>query len=104
MFEKHIADLVQALVAGVGGVIAALLRKETHGLSETIIAGAGAMFLGFIVAKICRISGLNEDTAIILTSLSGWLGAERTSRYLEKAVKARLGFPDKDGDDEEKTK
>jgi len=96
MFEKHIADLMQALVAGIGGVIAALMRKETHGLSETIIAGAGAMFLGFIVAKICRISGLNEDTAIILTSLSGWLGAERTSRYLERMVTSRLGIPDED--------
>lgn len=92
MPDKHIADAIQALMAGAGGIIAALLRKETHTWSETLIAGAGAIFLGFIVAKICRVSGCNEDVSIIITSLSGWLGAERTSHYLEKWVARKLGL------------
>lgn len=92
MPDKHIADAIQALMAGAGGIIAALLRKETHTWSETLIAGAGAVFMGFIVAKVCRVAGFNEDISIIITSLSGWLGAERTSHYLEKYVAKRLGL------------
>ncbi len=101
MPDKHIADAIQALMAGAGGIIAALLRKETHTWSETLIAGAGAIFLGFIVAKICRVSGCNEDVSIIITSLSGWLGAERTSHYLEKWVARKLGLSE-DADQEGK--
>lgn len=92
MLERHIADLAQAAVAGIGGIIAALLRKETTGVLHTILVGAGAMFLGFIVAKICRISGFDEDTSIILTALSGWIGANRTSTILENVLKNRLGI------------
>lgn len=92
MFEKHVADLAQAVVAGIGGMIAALLRRETTGVFHTILVGAGAMFLGFIVAKLCRISGLNEDASIIFTALSGWLGANRTSNILESILKNKLGL------------
>lgn len=96
MFERHIADLAQAAVAGVGGIIAALLRKETTGILHTILVGAGAMFLGFIVAKLCRVSGLNEDMSIIFTALSGWVGANRTSNILETLLKNRLGLKAED--------
>lgn len=101
MPDKHMADAIQALMAGAGGIIAALLRKETHSWSDTLIAGAGAVFLGFIVAKICRVSGCNEDVSIIITSLSGWLGAERTSHYLEKFVARKLGLSKETEKDEE---
>lgn len=101
MPDKHMADAIQALMAGAGGIIAALLRKETHSWSDTLIAGAGAVFLGFIVAKICRVSGCNEDVSIIITSLSGWLGAERTSHYLEKFVARKLGLSKEAEKDEE---
>lgn len=90
--DKQVQDIAQATVAGLGGIIAALLRKETNGVWETLIAGAGAMFLGFIVAKVCRLAGFNDDTSTILIALSGWMGAERTSMFLQSWVRSKMGM------------
>lgn len=90
--DKQLQDIGQATVAGLGGIIAALLRKETNGAWETLIAGAGAMFLGFIVAKVCRLAGLNDDTSAIIIALSGWMGAERTSMFLQSWIERKTGI------------
>ena len=52
-------------------------------------------FVGFLVAKFCRATGVSEDLTYAFVGVSGWLGAARTIDYLERLIEARLGtrFP-----------
>lgn len=97
---RHLFDLAQGLIAGIGGVIAALMRKEAHNPKEIAFAAMGAVFLGFIIAKMCRVGGFDEDVSTIITALSGWIGADRTTAIIETFVKARVGAIIRETEDE----
>lgn len=92
MDEKNLTDAAQALLAGGGGIISALMRKDARNWKEALLEGLGATFLGFVVAKVCRASGIGEDMTIVFVALSGWIGAAQTSGVLQYALSKRLGI------------
>lgn len=71
------------------------MRREVSSWQTALLAACGAGFVGFLVAKFCRASGVSEDLTYAFVGVSGWLGAARTIDYLEKLIEARLGtrFP-----------
>lgn len=85
----------QVALAFFGGLIGALMRREASSWQTALLAAAGAGFVGFLVAKFCRATGVSEDLTYALVGVSGWLGAARTIDYLERLIEARLGtrFP-----------
>lgn len=94
-FDEWYATVAQAALAFFGGLIGALMRREVSSWQTALLAACGAGFVGFLVAKFCRATGVSEDLTYAFVGVSGWLGAARTIDYLEKLIEARLGtrFP-----------
>jgi len=94
-FDEWYATCAQAALAFFGGLIGALMRREVSSWQTALLAACGAGFVGFLVAKFCRATGVSEDLTYAFVGVSGWLGAARTIDYLEKLIEARLGarFP-----------
>jgi len=94
-FDEWYATGAQAALAFFGGLIGALMRREVSSWQTALLAACGAGFVGFLVAKFCRATGVSEDLTYAFVGVSGWLGAARTIDYLEKLIEARLGakFP-----------
>lgn len=94
-FDEWYATAAQAALAFFGGLIGALMRREVSSWQTALLAACGAGFVGFLVAKFCRATGVSEDLTYAFVGVSGWLGAARTIDYLEKLIEARLGtkFP-----------
>ena len=94
-FDEIYASVAQAALALFGGLIGALMRREVSSWQTALLAACGAGFVGFLVAKFCRATGVSEDLTYAFVGVSGWLGAARTIDYLEKLIEARLGarFP-----------
>lgn len=92
MDEKNLTDAAQALLAGGGGVISALMRKDAKTWKEALLEGLGATFLGFVVAKVCRAFGIGEDMTIVFVALSGWIGAAQTSGLLQYTLSRKFGI------------
>lgn len=94
-FDEWYAGIAQALLAFFGGLIGALMRREVSSWQTALLAACGAGFVGFLVAKFCRATGVSEDLTYAFVGVSGWLGAARTIDYLEKLIENRLGarFP-----------
>lgn len=93
--EAWYSGLGQVALAFFGGLIGALMRREASSWQTALLAACGAGFVGFLVAKFCRATGVSEDLTYALVGVSGWLGAARTIDYLERLIEARLGtrFP-----------
>lgn len=87
--------LGQVALAFLGGLIGALMRREASNWQTAFLAACGAGFVGFLVAKFCRATGVSEDLTYAFVGVAGWLGAARTIDYLERLLEARLGarFP-----------
>lgn len=94
-FDEIYASIAQAALAFFGGLIGALMRREVSSWQTALLAACGAGFVGFLVAKFCRATGVSEDLTYAFVGVSGWLGASRTIDYLEKLIEHRLGarFP-----------
>ena len=94
-FDEWYATCAQAALAFFGGLIGALMRREVSSWQTALLAACGAGFVGFLVAKFCRATGVSEDLTYAFVGVSGWLGAARTIDYLERLIEARLGarFP-----------
>lgn len=94
-FDEWYATCAQAALAFFGGLIGALMRREVSSWQTALLAACGAGFVGFLVAKFCRATGVSEDLTYAFVGVSGWLGAARTIDYLEKLIETRLGarFP-----------
>jgi len=94
-FDEWYATAAQAALAFFGGLIGALMRREVSSWQTALLAACGAGFVGFLVAKFCRATGVSEDLTYAFVGVSGWLGAARTIDYLEKLIETRLGakFP-----------
>lgn len=94
-FDEIYASVAQAALAFFGGLIGALMRREVSSWQTALLAACGAGFVGFLVAKFCRATGVSEDLTYAFVGVSGWLGAARTIDYLEKLIENRLGarFP-----------
>lgn len=94
-FDEIYASVAQAALAFFGGLIGALMRREVSSWQTALLAACGAGFVGFLVAKFCRATGVSEDLTYAFVGVSGWLGAARTIDYLEKLIETRLGakFP-----------
>ena len=94
-FDEVYASVAQAALAFFGGLIGALMRREVSSWQTALLAACGAGFVGFLVAKFCRATGVSEDLTYAFVGVSGWLGAARTIDYLERLIEARLGtrFP-----------
>lgn len=93
--DEWYAGLGQVALAFFGGLIGALMRREASSWQTALLAACGAGFVGFLVAKFCRATGVSEDLTYAFVGVSGWLGAARTIDYLERLIEARLGtrFP-----------
>jgi len=87
--------LGQVALAFFGGLIGALMRKEASSWQTALLAACGAGFVGFLVAKFCRATGVSEDLTYAFVGVAGWLGAARTIDYLERLLEDRIGvrFP-----------
>ena len=87
--------LGQVALAFFGGLIGALMRREASSWQTALLAACGAGFVGFLVAKFCRATGVSEDLTYAFVGVAGWLGAARTIDYLERLIETRLGtrFP-----------
>lgn len=90
-FDEIYASVAQAALAFFGGLVGALMRREVSSWQTALLAACGAGFVGFLVAKFCRATGVSEDLTYAFVGVSGWLGAARTIDYLEKLIEARLG-------------
>lgn len=99
-FDEWYATCAQAALAFFGGLIGALMRREVSSWQTALLAACGAGFVGFLVAKFCRATGVSEDLTYAFVGVAGWLGAARTIDYLEKLIEARLGtkFPRRTSD------
>ncbi len=82
----------QVVLAFLGGLISVLMRKEASTWQTALLGACGAGFVGFIVAHLCRATGLSDDWSYVFVGVSGWLGAARTISYLEQLFAARLGL------------
>ena len=93
--DSWYTGLGQVALAFFGGLIGALMRREASNWQTALLAACGAGFVGFLVAKFCRATGVSEDLTYAFVGVSGWLGAARTIDYLERLIEARLGtrFP-----------
>lgn len=91
--------LGQVALAFFGGLIGALMRKEASSWQTALLAACGAGFVGFLVAKFCRATGVSEDLTYAFVGVAGWLGAARTIDYLERLLEDRIGvrFPTRAG-------
>lgn len=90
--EAWYTGLGQVALAFFGGLIGALMRREASSWQTALLAACGAGFVGFLVAKFCRATGVSEDLTYAFVGVSGWLGAARTIDYLERLIEARLGM------------
>lgn len=93
--DSWYTGLGQVALAFFGGLIGALMRREASNWQTALLAACGAGFVGFLVAKFCRATGVSEDLTYAFVGVSGWLGAARTIDYLERLIETRLGarFP-----------
>lgn len=93
--ESWYTGLGQVALAFLGGLIGALMRREASNWQTALLAACGAGFVGFLVAKFCRATGVSEDLTYAFVGVAGWLGAARTIDYLERLIETRLGtrFP-----------
>ena len=99
--ESLITGALQAGLAGLGGLIGGLLRKELTTVREAIIGAMGAGFVGVLVGKFCHGSGLSDDNTFICVALAGLIGAERSIAMLQRALgKTPFGgkWPEAGGD------
>lgn len=92
MFDRVNTGLGQVVLAFLGGLISVLMRKEASTWQTALLGACGAGFVGFIVAHLCRATGLSDDWSYVFVGVSGWLGAARTITYLEQLFAARLGL------------
>jgi hypothetical protein len=92
-FDKVNTSVGQVILAFLGGLISVLMRKEASTWQTALLGAAGAGFVGFLVAHLCRAIGVSDDWSYVFVGVSGWLGAARTISYLEQLFAARLGLP-----------
>lgn len=93
--DSWYTGLGQVALAFFGGLIGALMRREASNWQTALLAACGAGFVGFLVAKFCRATGVSEDLTYAFVGVAGWLGAARTIDYLERLLEDRIGvrFP-----------
>jgi hypothetical protein len=54
-------DVAQVALAAFGGIVGAHMRREARSFRTSLIGGAGAGFVGFLVAKFCHATGVSDD-------------------------------------------
>lgn len=89
--EAWYTGLGQVALAFFGGLIGALMRREASNWQTASLAACGAGFVGFLVAKFCKATGVSEDLTFAFVGVAGWLGAARTIDYFERLLEARIG-------------
>jgi hypothetical protein len=83
---------LQALLAGIGGLIGSLTREEKGGWVHAVIGAMGAGFVGLIMAHGCHAMEVSDDLTFVIVGVSGWLGADKTIHYVERALLARFNL------------
>lgn len=102
--SEWFGNLSNAGLAFFGGLIGALMRKETATWQTALLGACGAAFVGLLVSKFCHATGVSDDMTTVFVGVSGWLGASRTIDYLEQVLEARLGVKLPDEAPKESTK
>jgi len=91
-----VETLLFGLFAGVGGLLAYILRtlnnderpKWLRGLVEALSSG----FVGLIAMLACKALGLDWKWSGVVVGVFGWLGAETSIMLLAKLVRTKLGI------------
>lgn len=81
----------QVALAFFGGLIGALMRREASTWQTALLGAVGAGFVGLLVSRFCHATGVSDDMTFVFVGVSGWLGAQRTIDYLERAIESKLG-------------
>ncbi|QMV32364.1 hypothetical protein T2_00047 [Ralstonia phage Elie] len=87
---RFASDVGHAALAGLGGLIATLMRREARNWREALLGAAGAAFVGYLVAKLCHATGVSDELTSVLVGVSGWLGAQQTITVLADVLRERL--------------
>lgn len=92
VFDRVNTGLGQVILAFLGGLISALMRREASTWQTALLGACGAAFAGFVVAHMCRATGLSDDWSYVFVGVSGWLGAARTIGYVERLLVRHTGL------------